>query len=105
MIITKSTPFTKAEVRRKNKIAIESLSMDLLRVALGYHRGSIKMADRFSQEALKRIGEIHKEATEPYFTVILNKLQKVLLKKEEDRIAEDALMYSVLCRNYAKKYT
>lgn len=31
--------------------------MDLFRVALGYHRGSIKMAVRFSDEALKSISK------------------------------------------------
>ncbi|KKR50041.1 MAG: hypothetical protein UT87_C0021G0001, partial [Candidatus Levybacteria bacterium GW2011_GWC1_40_19] len=38
----------------RNKIAIESLSMDLLRVALGYHRGSNKMTKNFLREAKKR---------------------------------------------------
>ena len=88
----------------KNKIAIESLSMDLLRVALGYHKGSIKMAERFSEEALKRIGEIQTAEVKPYFAKILNKLPLELSKKDKLEVAEDALMYSVLCKNYAKKF-
>lgn len=88
----------------KNKIAIESLSMDLLRVALGYHRGSAKMAERFSEEALKRVEEIELSNVKPYFAKILNKLQASLIEKDQDRIAEDALMYSTLCRNYAQKF-
>ena len=50
-----------------NKIAIESLSMDLMRVAIGYHRRSIKMAERFSEESLKRITEVNRSKVKPYF--------------------------------------
>ena len=87
-----------------NKIAIESLSMDLLRIALGYHRGSITMAKRFSEEALKRINEINISEIKPYLVKILNNLPLILINKDKDRIAEDALMYSILCKNYAKKF-
>ena len=86
----------------KNKIAIESLSMDLLRVALGYHRGSTKMAKRFSDEALERTSEIKKAEVKPYFARILGKIPEALNEEDKEILAEDALMYSVLCRNYAK---
>lgn len=88
----------------KNKVAIESLSMDLLRVAIGYHKGSTKIAERFSQEALKRIDEIQTSNVKPYFVKILNKLPLELSKKDHGQIAENALMYSTLCKNYAKKF-
>lgn len=78
--------------------------MDLLRVALGYHRGSIKMAKRFSEEAKKRIVEIDKSRLQPYFVKILQSVSTILDQKNFDRTADDALMYSTLCRNYAKKY-
>lgn len=100
-----SRDFSSKKFMNKNKIAIESLSMDLLRVALGYHRGSVKMAERFSEEALKRIEEIQEADLKPYFAKILNKLPSELSKKDKQKVAEDALMYSVLCRNYAKKFT
>ena len=87
-----------------NKIAIESLSMDLLRVSLGYHRGSVKMAQRFSREAQKRCSEIQKIELKPYFVRVLEKIQSVLSKPGEERTAEDTLMYSILCKNYAKKF-
>ncbi len=86
----------------KNKIAIESLSMDLMRVAMGYHRGSFKMAKRFSQEALKRKAEINTHDVKPHFAKVLNKISETLSSPDEKRIAEDALMYSILCKNYAK---
>lgn len=87
-----------------NKIAIESLSMDLLRVALGYHKGSIKMAKRFSDESLARINEINTLEIKPCFVKILASIKNSLTNVDEKRIAEDALMYSTLCKNYAKKF-
>ncbi|EKD86074.1 MAG: hypothetical protein ACD_37C00487G0004 [uncultured bacterium] len=88
----------------RNKIAIESLSMDLLRVALGYHRGSNKMTKNFLREAKKRVNEVEKSKVKPYFVKILKRIPTDLSKKDTGRIAEDALMYSNLCRNYAKKF-
>lgn len=78
--------------------------MDLLRVALGYHRGSIKMAKRFSEESLKRVNEINTSEIKPYFAKILSSIKISLVHVDEKRIAEDALMYSTLCKNYAKKF-
>lgn len=88
-----------------NKIAIESLSMDLLRVALGYHRGSKSMAKRFSEEASKRISEIDTTSVKPYFAKLLTEISFVMSGKDTNKIAEDALMYSVRCKNYAKHFT
>lgn len=87
-----------------NKIAIESLSMDLLRVALGYHKGSNKMADRFSKEALKRIDEVDHSMVRPYFTRWLKIMPNAISNKNKDVVAEDALMFSTITKNYAKKY-
>lgn len=100
MIITKSTPYTKEEI----KIEIESLSMDLVRVSLFYRRGSIKSAEVFTKEALKCIERIQTTKVKPNFAKILDKAQIVLNEKNQTKIAEDALMYSTLCRNYAKKF-
>lgn len=86
----------------ETKIALESLSMDLLRVALGYYRGSKPMARRFSKEALKRIDEIDPKTVKPYLANILNNLPGVLSNSDKDRIAEDVLMYSTICKNYAR---
>lgn len=87
-----------------NKTAIESLSMDLMRVALGYHRGSTKMAERFLEEALKRSSEINKSEVKPYFVGVLNKIPSVLSEKDLNKRAEEALMYSIICKNYARKF-
>jgi hypothetical protein len=87
-----------------NKIAIESLSMDLLRVALGYHRGSQKMAERFLEEVQERIDDIQKSKLKPYFARILKNLPSDLSDTDKERVAENALMYSVICKNYAKNF-
>ena len=87
--------------RTLNKIAIESLSMDLLRAALGYHKGSNKMANRFVKEALKRCSEVDKTQLRPNFVRILNKIPIVHSSSDTSRIAEDALMYSTLLQNAA----
>ncbi|MEK7605426.1 MAG: hypothetical protein AAB478_02760 [Patescibacteria group bacterium] len=87
-----------------NKIAIESLSMDLMRVAIGYHRRSIKMAERFSEESLKRITEVNRSKVKPYFAKILDNIPNVLSNSDIDKKAEDALMYSILCKNYVRNF-
>jgi len=76
------------------QIILQSLSMDLLRSALGRHRGSRTMADRFIQESQKRINELDPE----FDPELISKISKVL-QNNSDRQAEDLLMYSTLIRN------
>ena len=83
------------------KIIIASLAMDLKRVALGLHRGSYKMVDRFKEEALKREGELKGEK-DKYLIKLLFETRK-MLTETSDRAAEDALMYSTLFQNYVTK--
>lgn len=87
-----------------NKVILESLSMDLFRVAVGYHRGSTKMAQRFKEESLKRIFEVEQEDVKPYMQRILKQLAVLLKKNSTDQVAEDALMYSTLIRNYCLNF-
>lgn len=85
------------------KIIVESLSMDLLRLAMGLHRGSFQMAERFKQEVVKRQDELETQETNPYLKYLIEK-SKAILNTSGDRMAEDALMYSVLFQNFARKY-
>ncbi len=102
MIITKSTPFTKEEIKMNNKTIFGALAMDLKRVALGYHRGSNAMAERFLDEAIKRRGEIDKLEIKPYLSKFLKNIDN--LKKEGgQKSAEDALMYSTIFKNASQK--
>lgn len=83
------------------KIALSSLALDMRRVAIGYNRGSSKMADRFLQEALKRKQEIDMTKIKPYLQKLLSKVDKIYDEKDEKQKAEDALMYSILFQNAA----
>lgn len=105
MIITKLEPFTKEEVEKlkhDQKIIIGSLAMDLKRVALGLQRGSLKMADRFKEEALKRGLELENQKPDGYLKTLLNKTKQTLSSLDQDS-AEDILMYSTLFQNFALK--
>lgn len=84
------------------KIIIESLSMDLKRVALGFHRGSYAMVNRFKTEAFNRINELEKQQVDNYAMKLINGIKKAL-SKTDDQMAEDALMYSTLFQNFALK--
>lgn len=84
------------------KIIIESLAMDLKRVALGLHRGSYAVADRFKEEALKRESELENQQIDEYLMKILKRTKQVLLNRN-DPCAEDILMYSTLFQNYSLK--
>ena len=78
--------------------------MDLERVAMGYQRGSVKMADRFLEEALKRRNEIDQREVRPYIKDLLFQLDNLKSEKDKQKVAEDALMYSILFQNYSQKY-
>lgn len=81
----------------KNRDALSALAMDLRRVALGYHRGSMTMAERFFEEAMKRRQEIDVHEIKPYLRKYLDSLELLNSKTK----ADDILMYSVLFQNAA----
>ena len=87
------------------QIALSSLAMDLKRVALGYHRGSNVMAERFLEEALKRRDEINSLTVKPYIEKLLLKLGQIRLENDIEKKAEDALFYSILFQNAAIGYS
>ncbi len=78
-----------------NKFILESLASDLKRVALGLHRGSNTMAQRFLDEALKRKDEVEIKMVAPYIKELLTHLNKNI-------DAENALMVSTLIQNYTQ---
>ena len=73
--------------------------MDLERVAMGYQRGSIKMAEKFLEEALRRKEELDHLEVKPYVKNLLEKFIKIKSENEITKKAEDALMYSILFQN------
>ena len=85
------------------RIIIESLSMDLLRVALGIHRGSKGMVKSFRGEAVKRIGELEKFKLSGYLKKLLDSSKNELTSNSKE-VKDNFLMYSVLLRNYVRYY-
>jgi hypothetical protein len=83
----------------ENKVALSSLAMDLKRVALGLHRKSYGMADRFLIEAMKRKNEVNKTDLLPYMQTIIERIGS-LTDLDDAHKAEDALMYSIRIQNY-----
>lgn len=81
-----------------NKAILGALAMDLKRAALGYHRGSNAMAEKFFDEALKRKSELDVKSVKPYLVHLLNKIEKIKKEKRENA-AEDALLYATLFQN------
>ena len=86
-----------------NKLILESLAMDLKRIALGLQRGSISMAERFIKEALKRKNELDIKSLKPYVQKLIGRMEDSLKGKDPQKKAEDALMYSTLFQNAALK--
>lgn len=84
------------------KIIVESLAMDLKRVALGLYRGSNAMANRFKEEALKRGAELEQQKSDVYLKSLLRHCRESL-SISNNRSAEDALMFSTLFQNFALK--
>lgn len=82
------------------KIILSSLALDLKRVALGLHRKSFLMANRFLQEAISRKNEAKYLVKEPYINKILDKMEDDLRNSDVKKKSEDALMYSILIQNY-----
>lgn len=82
-----------------DKIILESLAMDLKRVALGYYRGSEGMAERFAKEAKARKKELRNLNLKPYLRKLLLNMDDILKQDDHKKLAEDALMYSTLFQN------
>jgi hypothetical protein len=81
------------------KIILGSLALDLKRAAIGYHRGSFIMAERFLREAVLRRKEYKNDDLKPYIVNILNQIENLKMQPKE-KIAENALMYSTLIQNF-----
>lgn len=83
---------------------IASLAMDLKRVAIGQQRGSTAMANRFTEEALRRQAELEQEDTTEYLKKLITSSRQMLLSQKADTY-EDVLMYSTLFQNIAQLYS
>lgn len=80
-----------------------ALALDLRRVAQGYYRGSETVAVRFTQEAKKRKEELQNVDLKPYLQKLLSKMDDMFSEKDHKKLAENALMYSILFENAVVK--
>lgn len=80
----------------QQRLALQALSQDLTRVALGRYRKQDKMAARFTEEAKNRLAELPKLKYHSQIQLALN--------SSAERSAEDLLMYSTLIRNLSQSY-
>jgi hypothetical protein len=84
-------------------VPLAALSMDLKRVALATYNHSPKVADRFIQESLVKKNRIDITTQRSHVRHLLQNLDSVLLQKDSEKLAEDALLYSTLLQNAALK--
>lgn len=77
------------------------LALDLRRVAQGYYRGSEVMALKFVQEVKIKKKDLQNASLKPYLHELLLKIDDIFEEKDHKKLAEDALMYSVLFQNAA----
>jgi hypothetical protein len=87
----------------KTYIALSSIAMDLKRVALGYYKNSMTMAQKFYLEALKRKRELDGLEVKPYLDTLLKDVEQLQYIKDQREKAERALMMSTLFQNAAMK--
>lgn len=86
------------------RIALESLSMDLMRVAISCHRGADRVIERFTKEALIRSREVQQEEVKPYLWKYLTKLEGALTIADKASRADELLLHSILIQNYLKRF-
>ena len=86
-----------------NKVLLESMALDLKRVALGSHSHSTKMTERFLQEVFKRSEMLDTTSLSSSLKKILSNMASQLKMEDTQRLADDALMYSTLLISFSKK--
>lgn len=83
--------------------SLSALALDLKRVSQGLQRGSASMADRFIQEVLKRKSELDTKNLKPYMQKLIKRMEDSLKGNDNQKKAEDCLMYSTLFENAVLK--
>jgi len=88
-----------------NYISLSSLAMDLKRTAIGYHRSSNDMAERFYSEALRRKEEVDQKDLPPYLIGLLDEVEQLKEEGDDSQKAEKSLTLSTLFQNAAVAMT
>jgi hypothetical protein len=82
---------------------LAALSMDLVRISMGYKRGSIRMADRFCQEAKARCIELKGVELQDHIQEIIVDIMIVMDHEDKAIVAEKSMMYSTLLQNHVNR--
>lgn len=85
-----------------NNQIMQAMALDLKRAAMGYYSGSVRMADIFLSEVMKRISNLENG--------LLNEPQKKIIKRieflpqevDKMRRAEYSLTYSTLLLQFSR---
>ena len=85
-----------------NTVLLQSLALDLKRVAIGYHSGSHKMADRFLQEVLKRKTQLDFTSLSETIQRLTDKLDLLAKEQNLQKRADHALTYSTIFLSLVK---
>ena len=102
-MIIKNDP-GQARMTSENKMILSALAEDLYRVATGLHSGKQKIAAIFIKEVLNRKDIVDVSEVRPSISKSLDMLPEILqpIHGNTKKVAEDALMYSIILRNYAQ---
>jgi len=85
-----------------NKILLESIALDLKRIAMAYHTNSFKTAARFYTEVQKRREMLTNDHLPKSVIMLFVAMDKHMQRNDTKRNAEDALMYSTIFLSLAK---
>lgn len=78
------------------------MALDFKRAAIGYHSGSVKMADIFIIEVIKRSSQLDTSNLQPSIQRLLQKISLLPKEKDVSKKAEDSLLYSTIFLSFAK---
>jgi hypothetical protein len=85
-----------------NKFILQAMALDLKRVAIGYHSGSIIMADRFLQEVITRKSQLDMSSLSHGLQKVLEKVDLLDSEQNHTKRAEDALTFSTIFLSLSK---
>ena len=79
---------------------LQAIALDLKRAAIGYQSGSLKMADIFLQEGLKKGKAITGVSDSGSLSRVLKKIQQLPEAPSTDLKAEHALTFSTILLSF-----
>jgi hypothetical protein len=85
-----------------NATILQSIALDLKRVAIGYNAGSFKMADRFLEEAIKRKMQLNMQMLSDSVKKVVIMIEEIGKSSNYHYRADRALTYSTILLSLVK---